>query len=271
MYFNRCSHEPLDLKDDQSEDRLIINLDEVKYKRRQPKKWKTVIWLVHHILLFAFMASTAFLWIRPYQSNCLERHFAYSPALEVVDDHYKTTRLKATTNSSYTGTPSEDVDRQWRDLLRVGKIAISENELQKVGAPAHSVQLPPESGGGYLAYLEGHHHLHCLYLLYQSLHEDYYSSHSVVWDMPLLERVDHWDHCIDFLRQYVMCNAETNVVTHLWVGDSDEPAPMDRNPRKCRDWNRIHQWQLDRQAPAPTKPLKKPKDAFVYEVLPTNE
>lgn len=39
-------------------------------------------------------------------------------------------------------------------------LSITEDELLRVGAPRDSVRLP--GGGGYLAYLASHHHLHCL-------------------------------------------------------------------------------------------------------------
>ena len=41
-------------------------------------------------------------------------------------------------------------------------MGLSDDEFRQVGAPPSSVRLPPESGGGYLAYLASHHHLHCL-------------------------------------------------------------------------------------------------------------
>ena len=42
-------------------------------------------------------------------------------------------------------------------------MSLSEAEMLKVGADLDTaVQLPPESGGGYLAYLESQHHIHCI-------------------------------------------------------------------------------------------------------------
>lgn len=46
--------------------------------------------------------------------------------------------------------------------LSVGYIGVNEEERRKVGASPTSVKLSPESGGGYLSYLESHHHIHCL-------------------------------------------------------------------------------------------------------------
>ncbi|KAK3380986.1 hypothetical protein B0H63DRAFT_523720 [Podospora didyma] len=151
-----------------------------------------------------------------------------------------------------------NIQSNWTSLLRVGMMSLSEDELRQVGAPPTSVRLPPEGGGGYLAYLASHHHLHCLYLLHQSLHSEYFATRSVVWDMPAHLRLSHWDHCVEELRQYIICNADSTAVTHDWVEGLSQPAPNQGNPRLCANWEAHFQWQLDRQAPAPSTPLTNP-------------
>lgn len=44
----------------------------------------------------------------------------------------------------------------------VGVFSIDENTLDRVGGSKDSVKLPEESGGGYMAYLEIFHLLHCV-------------------------------------------------------------------------------------------------------------
>ena len=43
-----------------------------------------------------------------------------------------------------------------------GAISISREELVKIGGSEASVKLPPESGGGYMGWLEIYHQIHCL-------------------------------------------------------------------------------------------------------------
>lgn len=68
------------------------------------------------------------------------------------------------------------------------------------------------------------------------------------------------DHCIEELRQYVVCNADTTVVTHGWIDELPFPVPNAANPRLCADWDAHFKWQLGRQAKAPEVPLTKPAD-----------
>lgn len=156
-------------------------------------------------------------------------------------------------------------------MRTVGLMGLTEEELTRAGAsPTSAVQLPPESGGGYLAYLGSHHHLHCLYLLHQSLHADYYSTRSVVWleMQDPRRRLSHFDHCVEMLRQYVTCNADTTVVTHHWFEDYPDPVPNQENPRRCVDWDAHWEWQVGRQVPAPREPISKPVGAVLLPQVP---
>lgn len=151
-------------------------------------------------------------------------------------------------------------------------MSLSEEEVAQTGASSVSaVKFPPESGGGYMAYLASHHHLHCLYLLHQSLHPDYYITRSRLWlDVSdQKKRLDHFDHCIEALRHYVTCNADTTVVTHQWFEQYPLPVPVQENPRKCADWEAHWQWQQDRQVPAPKEPISKPSDVILQPLAPS--
>ncbi|KAI1376971.1 hypothetical protein F4677DRAFT_416948 [Hypoxylon crocopeplum] len=147
-------------------------------------------------------------------------------------------------------------------------MSLSEEELARVGGSPDSVRLPLESGGGYMAYLSSHHQLHCLYLLHQSLHQDYYATRSKVWDMSAERRLSHWNHCIEALRQVVTCNADPTVLTHDWYEGIDEAVANEQNPRRCADWDAHFRWQLERQVPAPKHPLSKIPGSVERPVLP---
>ncbi|XXH01899.1 hypothetical protein Hte_008261 [Hypoxylon texense] len=187
-----------------------------------------------------------------------------APALEATKPGSRITHLNWTKWSPFSpdnGDSLHNVDGNWTALLRVGMMGLTDEELLKTGASPDSVRLPLESGGGYLAYIADHHYLHCLYVLHQSLNQEYYSTRSVMWNMSAERRSSHWNHCIETLRQYVVCNADATVVTHYWSEHIDVPVPEQYNQRKCADWDAQFQWRLDRQVPMPHQPLLKPSDA----------
>ena len=60
--------------------------------------------------------------------------------------------------SHYAGSPSPELDTAWQELLSKSNIRVTEEELRRNNQS--SVILP--GGGGYLAWLEAHHQLHCV-------------------------------------------------------------------------------------------------------------
>ncbi|KAI1136544.1 hypothetical protein F5Y05DRAFT_414804 [Hypoxylon sp. FL0543] len=241
-----------------------------------PRKDLRLHRIVNCALTVVLLCSIAVIWLHGAGNNLqcnlnAEHYHYYSPALKATKPGSRVTHLNHTKWSPFSPSgdnPLEYVDGNWTALLRVGMMSLNEEEVRRVGASPDAVRLPPDSGGGYMAYLASHHHLHCLYILHQSLHKDYYQTRSVVWNMSAEMRHSHWDHCIEALRQYVICNADTTVVTHNWFERVNVPIASQDNPRRCADWDAHFRWQLDRQAPAPGAPLTKPADAVERPVLP---
>ncbi len=56
------------------------------------------------------------------------------------------------------------------------------------------------------------------------------------------------DHCADLLRQALMCNADTSIITFQWTKESELPRPNYNLERTCRDYEHILQWGLSHQA-----------------------
>ncbi|KAI1418054.1 hypothetical protein F5Y13DRAFT_184568 [Hypoxylon sp. FL1857] len=232
--------------------------------------------MVNCVLTVALLCSITIIWLyeagKDRQCSANSEHYDYySPALEATRPGFRVTHFNHTKWSPFSpsgGGPLEYVDSNWTALLRVGIMGLTKEEVRRTGAPLDAVRLPAESGGGYMAYLASHHHLHCLYILHQSLHQEYYRTRSVVWNLSAERRLSHWDHCIEALRQYVTCNADATVVTHNWFEQVDVPVASQENPRRCADWDAHFRWQLDRQVPAPREPISKPPDAVERPVLP---
>jgi hypothetical protein len=50
------------------------------------------------------------------------------------------------------------------------------------------------------------------------------------------------DHCIEILRQIVMCHADVGVITYDWVDTFIDPFPDLNIYKKCRNPNRVIEW-----------------------------
>lgn len=63
----------------------------------------------------------------------------------------------------------------------------------------------------------------------------------------------HATHCLDMLRQVLMCNPDVGVLGQVWWQPEGEPNPMafvDFNTKhRCRDYEGIREWAKEHQMP----------------------
>lgn len=122
------------------------------------------------------------------------------------------------------------------------------------GLTPHHVQVSEKHGGGYFVNVEGMHHLHCLNLLRKGLwyNYDYYrelGEHAFKNEEPILHL--HVSHCLDTLRQVLMCNVDTGVLGQVWYGHAEgtQAFPDFQSRHKCKNFDEIRDWAVALQAP----------------------
>ena len=115
------------------------------------------------------------------------------------------------TPKPYSGVPSPEKEAAWDELLRNFNIRVSEDEMRHLGKLEHGLPLPD---GGYFGSLTVFHQLHCIWRLQKSLYPKYYWS-DLSEDEAFLNLV-HSEHCLDVMRQSILCNADTSIMTMRW-------------------------------------------------------
>lgn len=129
------------------------------------------------------------------------------------------------------------MDRKWGELRADNGIIT----LPKTYAAEHGLQRGSEfpwdsSKDIYL--LNGYHGIHCLSQLYLTLKE--YRD-----DLPQSHTFEHSTHCLDWLRNDVMCRADD---TPLYTTNSRIPANGIGQVRKCKDWSKLESWAKEHTA-----------------------
>ncbi|KAL5115116.1 hypothetical protein ACEQ8H_006952 [Pleosporales sp. CAS-2024a] len=73
----------------------------------------------------------------------------------------------------YFGEPSEEIDRNWHNIVAHSNLGIKEEEMRALGRENEGIKLPD---GTYFGSIMVFHHLHCLVEknLYHALHPEYY-------------------------------------------------------------------------------------------------
>ncbi|KAH6857238.1 hypothetical protein BKA58DRAFT_325394 [Alternaria rosae] len=135
----------------------------------------------------------------------------------------------ASTKYWHPNASDSDMEAAW-DAIDTNAMAVSLDDrfAKRVGLP-NSTRFPWDTQRS-IYYVKGIHDLHCLKLIRKAI----VSKHS---DKPQLFNLLHIYHCLDGLRQDVMCNAD----------DTPIPAPVTHHSgegqlRQCRDWDKLIAW-----------------------------
>jgi len=75
--------------------------------------------------------------------------------------------------------------------------------------------------------------------------------------------MEHSGHCLDFLRQQLMCTADVGLVSFVWVKSQNGPVADLSTKHRCRDFEAIRDWASERQVTgelAEVKPVTRPGD-----------
>lgn len=71
----------------------------------------------------------------------------------------------------------------------------------------------------------------------------YYNDNATDWE----EVHEHTDHCLEALRQELLCSADLNVWTFQWTPHSRiKPANHIPQQHACVDWDALHSWMQKR-------------------------
>lgn len=142
----------------------------------------------------------------------------------------------------YVGPPNEEMDAAWESLIKGRYLSITEEEAEMAFGKPHGLYLHPD-GVGYLAGLDVFHALHCVDQLRKALDRDHYYNKQTKLGYP--DR-GHRDHCIDHIRQQLMCHADMTPIPVIWYEGHGRSFVQSDVVHTCRNWNSLRQY-VDRR------------------------
>ncbi|KAH8678362.1 hypothetical protein BX600DRAFT_507313 [Xylariales sp. PMI_506] len=101
--------------------------------------------------------------------------------------------------------------------------------------------------GLYTAQVTMTHDLHCLNMLRKSGYPEYYP------EMQTETLRGHLDHCIDALRESIMCAGDMTLIPVVWSANRNWIIPNFKTSHTCRDPNTLLTWAQSRDAEDPKK------------------
>ncbi|KAI1770219.1 hypothetical protein F4818DRAFT_433836 [Hypoxylon cercidicola] len=139
--------------------------------------------------------------------------------------------------TEYTGENITAVEELWEKLSGdPGVVALPQDYVVAKQLP-HAYRFPwDEDKGVYL--LQGFHNLHCLRTLFRYI---MYAERG----LPQHIALQHALHCLDQLRQDVVCNADD---TPRYAGFQNPPGTGAGQVRMCKDWSKLERWAQEHTA-----------------------
>ncbi|PQE07785.1 tat pathway signal sequence protein [Rutstroemia sp. NJR-2017a BVV2] len=180
-------------------------------------------------------------------SRCRYTPTIQSPAQEAV--FYETVSINTPLDekSLFTGEPRQELEDAWYDILKYQNIRVTKAELNAINRTSIPLN---DAQGGYLANLDVFHELHCLNVIREQVYREYYpDKHSKALQL------EHVDHCIDTLRQTMMCHADISLLTYTWIDDYRWPWPRFEIDHECRSWEGVLNWTKSRYIPRLLGPI----------------
>lgn len=164
--------------------------------------------------------------------------------------------------SVFDGPSTDAMDAAWTDLYDIYTYAISSLTTEENGRLADPTV--PAFGNASQLYggLDVFHQLHCLDYVRKALEPERYGGadgrrasfmdkRKATTDLPHVSAGEHVSHCLDMIRQSLMCSADISIISwYMPIASSAEhtPNPLPRfdQTRMCRDFDRLRDWARSR-------------------------
>ncbi|MCJ1387406.1 hypothetical protein MMC18_000249 [Xylographa bjoerkii] len=165
-----------------------------------------------------------------------------APAVEAIryESQYFDEKRLEEIDSPYVGEPREELDQAWHEHLQNSNVAVPAETMRDLGRldDAQSILLP--DGSGYLTMIFAYHQLHCIKRLHHALYPTHYFPNLTAAESR--DQSLHNAHCLDLLRQTVMCNGDVSLITMHWGHTQRMPLGNFSAAHSCRDWSAIDAW-----------------------------
>jgi hypothetical protein len=145
--------------------------------------------------------------------------------------------------------PNPDADRVWDEWSTADVIAISRDDILRMGKdPLTAAKLEHSDWGlgedKYAGIFDVYHHLHCLNALRHIAYGRYYSAAMASATNETMHEV-HINHCLDLLTQAIKCSGNVNLITMHWMQTQTYPFPDMSPNRKCIDFDKLTTWRRE--------------------------
>ncbi|KDQ29973.1 hypothetical protein PLEOSDRAFT_1037801, partial [Pleurotus ostreatus PC15] len=142
--------------------------------------------------------------------------------------------------SPFQVPPSKELDELWEDLYNFGISRIPKSQAKLLPNATEAI---PGDEEHYAIELDVFHQLHCLNRIRKTIYSDHYPDMRI--SLPGNEI--HMSHCLDSIRQSLMCSSDVSLIVWRWDEEAGQSFPRGDVVHRCRDFDRIKEWALENQ------------------------
>lgn len=193
-------------------------------------------------------------------------HLLAAPVLNHITPEFKDLEFNGSLfnnpPSIYRSDPSPAVNAAWDAISDIGWFLITEPALLAMGkdpsiSARASTALVAAMGKDpsvpyYLTQLDAFHQLHCLNEIRHHVYWDHFlapkwGAYDAHTPHPL-----HWthvSHCLNTIRQNLMCSADLEMISGTWMVGQDYSFPDFSLQKKCKDFGQLQEYQERERVP----------------------
>ncbi|KAF2144307.1 uncharacterized protein K452DRAFT_223373, partial [Aplosporella prunicola CBS 121167] len=149
--------------------------------------------------------------------------------------------------------PSDEVSKAWKSLYRT---TLTVPRSQAALLPNKTIPVNHDADAKYIIGLNAMHDLHCLDKIRRGLNYFYYKqwNSSVTPCNTPIDQLDHdhaphgqlhlshFSHCIDMIRQSLMCHADITPMVWQWSEEDKRVKLHVEVEHECRNFDAIRDW-----------------------------
>ncbi|KAG8408980.1 hypothetical protein J3458_019987 [Metarhizium acridum] len=185
-----------------------------------------------------------------------------SPATVAIEKELRPFSL----TSPYDKPPGPETDQLWHDLVNTGAMfPLSEEQFSEVNDNIETgIRYTHDPQGRFLGTLAATHQIHCVDALRKGLwfHYEHYRATNDPLFIDKDPPEEHLMHCVEMLRNAVMCFGDVSVITYNWKKGHDAPKGSFKSLHACQKWDKIEDWRAIHNITEEIKTLERPIGIF---------
>jgi len=232
------SYALLGSSDNDDEEKLAAPTHTINQSRRHPRT------LVYALATSAFLnlVLLGLLLLKEHGLDPWTRTPLYSPAQNAVQ-YTNRVFTNVREKTIYHSPPTDEGDQAWEDLYGFGISKIPSD--QAILLPNETLATPGDDRYSVMS-LDVFHQLHCLNMIRKALHPERYGPIPLGTMDDRYPPFDHVDHCVNSIRESLMCAADISANTFVYDEYLGTDVPRLDVWHTCRDFGKIQVWARER-------------------------